>query len=63
MTGMPEASLSLLPLELELVPQGRQQYLAAQAVVAGTLQAGAVAPAADDRLRQALQKQQQGLCH
>lgn len=63
MTGVAEDSLPPLLLELELVPQGTQQYLAAQPVVAGTLQTGAVEPAADDRFGQALQEEQQGLCH
>lgn len=42
--------------------QRERRYLAAQRVVAGTLQAAAVEPVADDGLRQALQEKQQGFC-
>lgn len=47
----------------ETVSQRSRWYLAAQRVVAGTLQTAAVEPIADDRLRQAFQEEQQGFCY
>lgn len=47
----------------ETASQRSWRYLAAQQVVAGTLQTAAVQPVADDRLWQAFQEEQQGFCY
>lgn len=60
------AQTSLLPppsKTTETVSQQRWHYLAAQQVVVGILQTAVVEAVADDRLWQAFQEEQQGLCY